>query len=103
MSESERLISPEAVRHVARLARLALDDDEVALYAVQLSAILEHFDAVRRLDTENVPPTAHPLPTANVLRADTQVPSLDRATVLAQAPSAEGDRFRVPRIMGEAP
>ncbi|HLN06174.1 MAG TPA: Asp-tRNA(Asn)/Glu-tRNA(Gln) amidotransferase subunit GatC [Acidimicrobiales bacterium] len=103
MSESERLISPEAVRHVARLARLALDDDEVALYAVQLSAILEHFDAVRRLDTENVPPTAHPLPIENVLRADTEVPSLDRATVLAQAPSAEGDRFRVPRIMGEAP
>ena len=103
MSETERLISPEEVRHVARLARLALDDDEVGRYAVQLSAILEHVDAVRRLDTADVPPTAHPFPVENVLRPDTETLSLDRETVLAQAPVAEDDRFRVPRIMGEAP
>ena len=103
VSEPERLISPEEVRHVARLARLALDDDEIGRYAVQLSAILEHVDAVRRLDTADVPPTAHPFPVENVLRPDTQASSLDRATVLAQAPVAEDDRFQVPRIMGEAP
>jgi aspartyl-tRNA(Asn)/glutamyl-tRNA(Gln) amidotransferase subunit C len=103
VSEPERLISPDEVRHVARLARLALDDDEVDRYAVQLSAILEHVDAVRRLDTAGVPPTAHPLPVDNVLRPDTEAPSLHRATVLAQAPAVEDDRFRVPRIMGEAP
>ena len=103
MSEPERLISPEDVRHVARLARLALDDDEIGRYAVQLSAILEHVDAVRRLDTADVPPTAHPFPVENVLRPDTEAASLERATVLAQAPAAEDDRFRVPRIMGEAP
>ena len=83
MSEPERRISPEDVRHVARLARLALDDDEIGRYALQLSAIFEHVDAVRRLDSV--------------------APSLDRATVLAQAPLAEGDCFQVPRIMGEAP
>jgi len=88
---------------VARLARLALDDDEVGRYAVQLSAILEHVDAVRRLDTADVPPTAHPFPVENVLRSYTERPSLDREVVLAQAPVAENDRFRVPRIMGEAP
>lgn len=103
MSETERRISPEDVRHVARLARLALDDDEIGLYASQLSAILEHVDAVRRLDTANVPPTAHPFPVENVLRDDSVTASLDRATVLAQAPLAESDCFRVPRIMGEAP
>ena len=103
MSEHDRLISPGEVRHVARLARLALDDDEVGRYASQLSAILEHVDAVRRLDTADVPPTAHPFPVENVLRADTVAPSLDRGTVLAQAPLAESDRFRVPPIMGEAP
>jgi aspartyl-tRNA(Asn)/glutamyl-tRNA(Gln) amidotransferase subunit C len=88
---------------VARLARLALDEDEVGRYAMQLSAILEHVDAVRRLDTADVPPTAHPFPVENVLRSDTERPSLDREAVLAQAPVAENDRFRVPRIMGEAP
>jgi aspartyl-tRNA(Asn)/glutamyl-tRNA(Gln) amidotransferase subunit C len=103
MSDPARLISSDEVRHVARLARLALDDEEIGRYAVQLSAILEHVDAVRRLDTADVPPTAHPFPVENVLRADTEVPSLDRATVLAQAPVTEDDRFRVPRIMGEAP
>ena len=104
MSEPEHLISPEQVRHVARLARLALDDEEVGRFVVQLSAILEHVDAVRRLDTANVPPTAHPHPVDNVLRADVAVPSLDRAAVLAQAPLAEDDRFfRVPSIMGDPP
>jgi aspartyl-tRNA(Asn)/glutamyl-tRNA(Gln) amidotransferase subunit C len=103
VSEQERFISPDEVRHVARLARLALDDDEVGRMALQLSAILEHVDAVRRLDTADVPPTAHPFPVENVLRSDTETPSLDRETVLAQAPRAENDRFRVPRIMGEAP
>jgi len=103
VSEPERRISPEDVRHVARLARLALDDDEIGRYALQLSAILEHVDAVRRLDTADVPPTAHPFPVENVLRLDSVAPSLDRATVLAQAPLAEGDCFQVPRIMGEAP
>lgn len=103
MTEPEHLISPEEVRHVARLARLALDDGEVARYSVQLSAILEHVDAIRRLDTAEVPPTAHPLPVENVLRPDTVTPCLDRATVLAQAPATEDDQFRVPRILGEAP
>jgi len=103
MSETERVISPEQVRHVARLARLALDEEEVARYAVQLSAILDHVDAVRRLDTADVPPTAHPFPLANVLRPDVEVPCLEREWVLAQAPVVENDRFRVPRIMGEAP
>jgi aspartyl-tRNA(Asn)/glutamyl-tRNA(Gln) amidotransferase subunit C len=103
VSETERLISPEEVRHVARLARLALDDEEVGRYVVQLSAILDHVDAVRRLDTADVPPTAHPFLVENVLRADSVTVSLDRETVLAQAPLAEDDRFRVPRILGEAP
>jgi aspartyl-tRNA(Asn)/glutamyl-tRNA(Gln) amidotransferase subunit C len=103
VSEEERLITPDEVRHVARLARLALDEDEVGRYAQQLSALLENVDAIRRLDTADVPPTAHPFPVENVLRADFETPSLDRDPVLAQAPVAESNRFRVPRILGEAP
>jgi aspartyl-tRNA(Asn)/glutamyl-tRNA(Gln) amidotransferase subunit C len=87
------------VEHVARLARLALDDDEIEQFTRQLGVILEHADQVAALDTHDVPPTAHPLPLANVLRRDTPKPSLDRDEVLAAAPSAEDGQFRVPRIL----
>jgi aspartyl-tRNA(Asn)/glutamyl-tRNA(Gln) amidotransferase subunit C len=65
--------------------------------------ILDHAEDVAALDLEGVEPTAHPLPLANVLRDDEVRPSLDREEVLAQAPAAEDGRFRVPRILGEAP
>lgn len=91
------------VEHVARLARLDLSDDEIAEYTEQLAGILEHAAQVAALDTTDVPPTAHPLPLVNVLRVDEVRPSLDRDEVLACAPSAEDGRFRVPRILGEAP
>ena len=96
-------ISPADAAHVARLARLDLTDEELALFTEQLAAVLEHAADVEALDTAGVPPTAHPLPMHNVFRADVAVPSLDRDEVLAQAPDVEDDRFRVPRILGEAP
>ena len=89
--------------YVARLARLALTDDELDTYAEQLAAVLDHAAEVAALDTSGVEPTAHPLPLRNVLRDDEVRPSLDRAEVLSQAPAAEDGRFRVPRILGEAP
>ena len=61
--------------------------------------ILEHAAQVSALDTADVPPTAHPLPLVNVLRADEPAASLDRDEVLAMAPAAEDGRFRVPRIL----
>jgi aspartyl-tRNA(Asn)/glutamyl-tRNA(Gln) amidotransferase subunit C len=96
-------ISRDDVVHVARLARLDLTDDEVDRFADQLTAVLEHAADVAALDTTGVPPTAHPLPLANVLRDDVPGPSLDRDEVLAMAPDVEDGRFRVPRILGEAP
>ena len=96
-------ISRADVAHVARLARLELTDEELETFTEQLGAVLEHARDVASLDTAGVPPTAHPLPLGNVLRDDEPVPSLDRDEVLAQAPQAEADRFRVPRILGEAP
>ena len=65
--------------------------------------MLEHAADIAALDIADVPPTAHPLPLVNVLREDTPRPSLDREEVLAQAPLAEDRRFKVPRILGEAP
>jgi len=99
---SEQL-SSEAVAHIARLARLEITAEESATYAGQLSAILEHVEAVRRLDTAGVPPTSHALELRNVLRADEPRPCLERDEVLAGAPRAEDGRFLVPRILGEEP
>ena len=87
------------VEHVARLARLALEDDEVEKLAVDLGGILEHAEDLAALDLDGVPPTAHPLPLENVFRADAVGPTLDRDEVLAEAPAAEDGRFRVPRIL----
>ena len=96
-------ISRDDVVHVALLARLELSDEEVELFTGQLGAILDHAEDVASLDTEGVPPTAHPYPLANVWRDDVVGPTLDRAEVLAQAPEAVDDRFRVPAILGEEP
>lgn len=89
------------VEHVAKLARLALSEEEVEEFTVQLGAILEHAASVAGLDTAGVPPTSHPIPLANVLRPDEPRPGLDRESVLSMAPEAEDGRFRVPRILGE--
>jgi aspartyl-tRNA(Asn)/glutamyl-tRNA(Gln) amidotransferase subunit C len=96
-------ISTDDVAHVARLARLSLTPEELERFTEQLGAVLEHARDVEALDTAGVPPTAHPLPLANVLRDDVVVPCLDRDEVLSQAPEVESNRFRVPRILGEAP
>ena len=96
-------ISRDQVVHVARLARLELTEEELDRFTGQLGAVLEHVADVDALDTAGVPPTAHPLPLVNVLRDDVPGASLDRDEVLSQAPSAEDGRFRVPRILGEAP
>ncbi len=89
--------------YVARLARIDLSPDELDTFAVQLAAVLDHAAQVAALDTSEVEPTAHPLPLVNVLRPDEPQPSLDREEVLAQAPATESGRFKVPRILGEAP
>jgi aspartyl-tRNA(Asn)/glutamyl-tRNA(Gln) amidotransferase subunit C len=96
-------ISRDDVAHVARLARLHLDDEELERFTEQLGAVLEHAADIAALDIADVPPTAHPLPLVNVLRDDEVRPGLDRDEVLAQAPAVEDGRFRVPRILGEAP
>ena len=91
------------VEHVAQLARLALDEAEIVSLTQELGAILDHAAQVSALDTSDVPPTAHPLPLVNVFRPDVVRPSLPREEVLAAAPQAQDNRFRVPRILGEEP
>ena len=102
MTESARITRAD-VEHVAQLARLALTEAEVTALTGELAAILEHAAQVSALHTFGVAPTAHPLPLVNVARPDDVRPGLDRDEVLASAPAVEDDRFRVPRILGEAP
>lgn len=87
------------VDHVARLARLALSDEEKARLRDQLAAILEHAAKVGEVAAADVPPTAYAIPRANVLRPDEPRPSLEHEAALANAPEAEDGRFKVPRIV----
>jgi aspartyl-tRNA(Asn)/glutamyl-tRNA(Gln) amidotransferase subunit C len=87
------------IEHVARLARLALTDEEVERLRTQLGLILEHAAKVGEVAAEDVPPTASAVPQVNVLRPDEPEPSLSQEAALAGAPEAEGGRFRVPRVV----
>lgn len=94
-------ISREQVAHLARLARIAMTDDELERMAEQLEVILTSVARVQEVAAPDVPPTSHAVPVVNVLRPDEVRPSLPRDDVLAAAPASEQDRFQVPRILDE--
>lgn len=91
----------DEVRHVAELARLGLTDEELALYAEQLSAILDYADLLQQVDTSHVAPTPYVLPLHNVMRADAAAPSLDNTVALANAPDRADGFFRVRAVFEE--
>jgi aspartyl-tRNA(Asn)/glutamyl-tRNA(Gln) amidotransferase subunit C len=92
-------LSLAQVEHVAKLAQLALTDQEKELFRDQLSSILQHAERLQELDTRDIPPTATVLPLENVMRDDEVQPSLSLADVLANAPAVEKDCFRVPVVL----
>ncbi len=94
--------TPIDVRYVAKLARIALTDDEVTRFGVELGDILEYVNVLAELDVAAVPATAQVVELRNVERADEVRATLDRETVLGQAPQRQGGFFRVPRIIAEA-
>jgi aspartyl-tRNA(Asn)/glutamyl-tRNA(Gln) amidotransferase subunit C len=89
------------IRYVAKLARLALTDDEVARFGDQLGNLLDHVNVLSELDTAAVPATAQVVESRNVEREDVPAGCLDRETVLSMAPQRQGPFFRVPRIIAE--
>jgi aspartyl-tRNA(Asn)/glutamyl-tRNA(Gln) amidotransferase subunit C len=95
-------ISRDEVAHLARLARLALTEDELVNFAGQLDAILNHVSQIQAVDVAGVKPTGNPLTDVNVFRPDDVRPSLTQEEALDQAPKAAEGRFAVPRILGEA-
>ena len=90
------MIDRDEVLHVARLARLALSEEEVERMARELSAVLDHIERVSELDLEGVPPTSHVIDVSGALRADEPQPSLPRDLALDQAPAVEDGGFLVP-------
>ncbi|MDN4595096.1 Asp-tRNA(Asn)/Glu-tRNA(Gln) amidotransferase subunit GatC [Polycladomyces subterraneus] len=94
-------ISKEQVQHVAQLARLALTEKEVEQFTTQLNDILHFAEKLNELNTENVEPTSHVLPLANVLREDEVRPSIPRDKALANAPEKRDGMFRVPAVFEE--
>jgi aspartyl-tRNA(Asn)/glutamyl-tRNA(Gln) amidotransferase subunit C len=90
------MIDRDEVLHVARLARLQLNDAEIEPMARELSAVLDHIAKIGELDLEGVTPTTHVAELSGHLRADEPRESLSRAVVLAQAPKVSGDGFLVP-------
>jgi aspartyl-tRNA(Asn)/glutamyl-tRNA(Gln) amidotransferase subunit C len=92
------MITDDDVRHVARLARLRLDPEEVDRMTGELARILAHIDKMSELDIAHVPPTAHVLDVVNVLRPDRPWRSLDRSEALRNGPATADDGFRVPKM-----
>ena len=87
------------VRHIARLARIALRDEEVSTFQGQLSRVLEHIEHLKKLDVSAVEPTAHTYPVFNVTRDDLPKASLTRDSVLSLAPRAANNLVVVPKVV----
>ncbi|MBW1739807.1 MAG: Asp-tRNA(Asn)/Glu-tRNA(Gln) amidotransferase subunit GatC [Deltaproteobacteria bacterium] len=93
-------ITKEEVVHVAKLARLNLDEDAIALYTKQLGDILTYMEALNRVDTEDVRPTSHAIFINNAFREDEVKPSMPVERALANAPESEDGGFIVPKVIG---
>jgi aspartyl-tRNA(Asn)/glutamyl-tRNA(Gln) amidotransferase subunit C len=92
-------LNREEVLHIARLARVALTEEEITRMSEQLSNLLEHFEVLQQVNTEGVPPTAQPVELRSVMRDDVIAPSLSQEDVLANAPQLENDCFKVKPVL----
>ncbi len=93
------MIDEDEIRHLAELARLNLDEEDIEQYGEELQEILELAEKVNEVDTEGIEPTYHALPVENVTRPDEDRPSPDSEKVLRHAPEAADGYFVVPRVI----
>lgn len=96
-------ITENQVRHVARLSRLELTEEQAHRFAEQLAHVLEHVGKLEALDVEGVEPMAHALDLANVLRDDAERQGLTVDQALANAPESTPPFFKVPKVLGDGP
>ena len=94
-------ITPDQVRHLASLARIALTDAEVQRLTGELGAIVSAVEKVGEVATPDVEPTSHPVPLGNVFRPDVVGDTLTTEQAMSGAPDHDGSRFRVTAILGE--
>jgi aspartyl-tRNA(Asn)/glutamyl-tRNA(Gln) amidotransferase subunit C len=92
------MISRQEVEHVARLARLRFDEEELARLEPELGQIIDYVKQLAELDLSGLEPTSHAVPLKNVLRPDEPVPGLDQAEATSNGPDIERGQFVVPRI-----
>ena len=92
-------IDPKQVQEIAQLARLRLDEREIARFTAELDAILGHVEELRQLDTSNIEPMTHAVPFDCPLRDDVPALSLTAEQALANAPDRQENFFQVPRII----
>jgi len=92
------LITRKEVEHVAKLARLALTEEEKKKYTEQFSSILDYFNQLNEVNTENIEPMAHVLPVRNVMREDRAELASNKKEILRNAPLEEDGFFKVPKI-----
>ena len=93
------MINRQEVQHMAKLARIGLSDQEISSLQEQLSNILEAFEALKNVNTDDIPPADHLVALTNVTRADDPAPSTPKEDVLFNAPLREGDLFRVRAVL----
>jgi aspartyl-tRNA(Asn)/glutamyl-tRNA(Gln) amidotransferase subunit C len=93
------MIQQDDIRHMAKLARLQLDESEIPLYTEQVGKVLNFFDDLKHVDTSGIVPTAHPMKVSNAFREDVLKPSFTNEQALANAPMAEAPYFMVPQIL----
>jgi aspartyl-tRNA(Asn)/glutamyl-tRNA(Gln) amidotransferase subunit C len=95
-------ITADVVSHIGKLSRIELSDAEVETFARQLGDVLQYFDKLSELDTDNVQPMAHAVELMNVLADDVVSPGLTTEQALANAPAREGNFYKVPKVLGES-
>lgn len=95
-------IDADLVRHVGKLSRIELTDEQVETFSRQLGSILEYFDKLQELDTEGVEPMAHAVELTNVFGDDAAGESLSPDAALANAPARDEDFFQVPKVIGDS-
>jgi aspartyl-tRNA(Asn)/glutamyl-tRNA(Gln) amidotransferase subunit C len=92
-------ITRKEVEHVATLARLKLEEEEITTFTTQMGSILSYVDKLSELETEGVVPTSHAVPMENAFRADKMLPSIGTENALGNAPDRVGEFFRVPKVI----
>ncbi len=96
---AETILSADEVRAIADLARLELDEGDLARYQKQLSAVLDYFQKLEELDTSHIDPTSSVLPLTSVMRQDCAAAPLSVDEAVANAPDSDGEQFRVRAVL----